>query len=229
MSIWNQHFPPLNGEPATHAQEAFLEQRLERMSAKEWRQLRVAVSQTQPMNFIDAIDLTFNLHHFGFHYPAGDHAALGKFLARYEHRIDDEVLLQAIDYEDLGRQYAEQHHGEFVDGAYIAYVPNPTVMTHECDLETGDPSPERGYSVKLLLEGPAGQRAWLRLPDYEDVGGRPDELRVALDAVHADSLKECRILQAECIYPRLGNLLEQCDSIEKLVEDANNLGYSPMP
>ena len=226
MSIWNQHFPPLNGEPATRAQEAFLEERLERMSPKEWRQLKVAVHQTQPMDHVDAIDMTFNLDHFGFHYPAGDYASLGKYLAKYEHHIVNEDILRAIDYEGLGRQYAEQHHGEFVDGAYISYVPNPTVMVHACDPETGAPPPDRGYSVKLLLAGPTGQQGWLRLPDYEEAEGRPDEIRAALDAVYADSLAECNVVQAMPVFPRLGNLMEQYDSIEKLVEEANNLGYA---
>jgi len=84
------------------------------------------------------------------------------------------------------------------------------------------------YSVKLKLASASNKEGvWLRLPDYAEVNsGRPDELRIALDTLGVSSLQECRALEAVCVLPNIRNLLEQYDSLDKLVWDGSNLGYS---
>jgi hypothetical protein len=67
---------------------------------------------------------------------------------------------------------------------------------------------------------------WLRLPDYAEVnGGRPDELKIALDTLGVTSLQECRAMEATCVLPNIHSLLEQYDTLEELVWSGSNLGY----
>jgi len=67
---------------------------------------------------------------------------------------------------------------------------------------------------------------WLRLPDFSElISGHSVELELALDVLRAESLEECTLLEAKCILPEAGDLMEQYDSIASLIREGDDLGY----
>ena len=66
----------------------------------------------------------------------------------------------------------------------------------------------------------------MRLPDYEELSdGKPDEIRIALDALGVEHIDECTLLEAKCILPEIGDLTQQYDRISDLIYDGQNLGF----
>lgn len=69
---------------------------------------------------------------------------------------------------------------------------------------------------------------WLRLPDYPDLDaadGGVREVSAAMNALRVQNLDDCTLLEARCILPEAGNLMEQYDSVTELIRDGDNLGY----
>lgn len=226
MNDWKELVSTELMSTGTEAQQVYFMRRTAQMSPKEWRIMQAAVQLGPPESLADAVDLTFSLYRYSFNYPAHDYNTLGRHIARYEHGVRDESLLQAIDCDRLGLEYTEKNPGLFIAGAYVQSAGH-TQVPSMCE-KTGDgPLVDTYYSAKIKISGPNGNEVWLRLPSYEEVDdGRPDEVTVALADIGADSLAECIPLEAHCIFPEAGDLLRQYSDLEKLVWDANNLGFA---
>lgn len=65
----------------------------------------------------------------------------------------------------------------------------------------------------------------LSLPALSNILGRPGDVEIALDELHARNLEECTLLNAKCVMPELGDLMEQYESVMELANDCANLGY----
>ena len=63
-----------------------------------------------------------------------------------------------------------------------------------------------------------------RFPNLVD-DGAPDESEVALHELGVDTFSRCKLLDARCIFPEAGNLMEQYDDPVELIIDGNNLGF----
>ncbi len=113
----------------------------------------------------------------------------------------------------------------FIGSCYVQYpTREPSIVYDGTNLGALD---DTGWSVKLKLaseQNPDG--VWLRLPDYSDIGdGRPDEIRLALDELGADTIEDCSILDAKCVLPEIGDLMSQYHSLDDLIYDGQNLGF----
>ncbi|MCI8650733.1 MAG: hypothetical protein HFG20_11530 [Anaerotruncus sp.] len=206
----------------TPDEQVWLKEHLEILSAKETILLPVALKQMPPQTAADVIHCLLSLSDYGICSPAKDEEALGAFYLEYKTSLSSTHPF--VDLKELGRQYAALHPGAFFAGCYVEY---PTEEIHP--LYDGSNFPQRyqeGWSVKLKLSSASvPEGVWLRLPDYEDINdGKPDEIRIALDTLRAETVQECTLLEAECCLPQITALTEQYDNLQELIYDGQSLG-----
>ena len=129
------------------------------------------------------------------------------------------------DMEALGVAYEDAHPGLFIGNSYVMYPTAPEQKPYDgTNLET---LKDDGWSVMVKLSSSAKpEGVWLRLPDSSLVDdGAPDESEVALHELGVDTFSRCKLLDARCIFPEAGNLMEQYDDPVELIIDGNNLGF----
>ena len=66
----------------------------------------------------------------------------------------------------------------------------------------------------------------LEVPFNDISNCKPDEIRIALDALGVRTIEECRLLEAKCILPEVRNIAENYDSLAELIYDGQNLGFA---
>ena len=210
---------------ATSAESTWLNQRLDELTAKEAILLRGAIAANPPGCGREAVELLANLTEYELCYPANSPRQLGEFLAREEYAMDD-VMLTYLDLDKLAGRYMEEHPGQFAGGAYV-YHGSCNDGRHY-DGTNFAQFEDKDWSVKLRLasdQNPEG--VWLKLPDYEEINdGRPDEIRIALNALGVRAIEDCRLLEAKCILPEVRNIAEDYDSLAELIYDGQNLGFA---
>ena len=231
--------------PLTTGERQWLTEQLDVLSVKEQYQLAAAIRNTETLKAladktdsellitvlsgkqdvaVDAINCILDLHTYEVCFPAGTYTDLGRYYLAHESTAPDEVV-RFLDLEQLGRQYAQQHPGIFVDDCYVQ---DPHIALIPAYDGRTLPAPENmDWSVRLKLASPAvPDGVWLRLPDYSEVQeGRPDEIHLALHALGVSSIQECTLLDARCVLPEVQNLMDTYWDIEGLLQDGNDLGY----
>ena len=209
----------------TSTESTWLNQRLDELTAKETILLRGAIAVNPPGCGRETVELLAHLPGYELCYPAGNPRQLGEFLAREEHAMDD-VLLTYLDLDKLADRYMEEHPGQFASGAYVYHGSCNDGRNYDgtnlAQLENND------WSVKLRLASDKNSEGvWLKLPDYEEINnGRPDEIRIALDALCLRTIDECQLLETKCILPEVVNIAENYDSLADLIYDGQNLGFA---
>lgn len=210
--------PALDG---TAQEQAWLKERLETLSVREERVLAAALMQEPPKSVWGAVIHLQSLDSYEVCFPAGSYEQLGEFYLQKESSIPKEAM-PYVDLERLGQQYEDTHPGLFIGNCYVAYpAPIDPQYIPVPRLEDND------WSVKLKLASPTvPEGVWLRLPDHDgNMAENSSEVALALDALRVNSLEDCTLLEARCILPEAGNLMEQYDSVADLVRDGDNLGY----
>lgn len=210
--------PTLDG---TLQEQAWLKERLETLSVREEHILAAALMQEPPKSVWGAVIHLQSLDSYEVCFPAGSYEQLGEFYLRKEAGIPEEAM-PYVDLERLGQQYEDAHPGLFIGNCYVAYpAPVDPQNIPVARLEDND------WSVKLKLASPAvPEGVWLRLPDHDgNMAENSSEVALALNALRVKSLEDCTLLEARCILPEAGNLMEQYDSVTELVRDGDNLGY----
>lgn len=209
---------------STPQEDEYIQLRLTELSPKESLILNAAINADPLTTAAGFINLTHQLNDYELYYPAGNDQELGEYAARYLEKVQESAY-GYLDMEKLGRLYREQHPGVFYKNAYVL-LPGHTMKPVYDGSNLSDLTDE-GYRVKLKLVSVSNKEGvWLKLPDYAEVNdGRPDELRIALDALEAPSLRDCRAVEAVCVLPGISGLLEQYDALDDLVRDSSNLGY----
>ena len=115
--------------------------------------------------------------------------------------------------------------GLFINGYFVEYPKTTAEPSYSGKnvifLEDSD------WSVKLKLASPAvPEGVWLRLPGYDGkMAEESGEVVLALDELRVKSLEDCTLLEARCILPEAGDLMQQYSSVTELVRDGDNLGY----
>lgn len=216
---------PQNGPKAV---TDYLDRRVAEMSYKERRQFSAAFEMNPQSDLAGVAALTFHLHDFTFFYPVVDDDDLGHEVAKFEMNAREDVL-PFLNDEKIGIEWREKYGGVYLDCSFIQQCSESELERIQATAErirSGDIPAEQNWSAKVQIKAPDGSTAWLRLPDYEAVnGGQADEIQVALDDLYVVFLSECTLVDARCIRPQISNLAAQYDDLEKLVQDANNLGY----
>jgi len=232
--------------------DTLLEKHLNELSAKEEILFAGALQLDPPETMADVINLLCQLDHYELLYPAGNDHELGLYIAQYLENAGP-LALEYLNAERLGRYFRE---GELHESWYLNYsLPSmarneengwnsrrvyvngglviesmPIARNRYCEVSALKQRVGE-YSVKLLLSSDARpEGVWLKLPDYELVnGGRPDEVKVAMDRLQVSHVKECKILKASCVLPDIIDLISDYSGLEspleELIVDGSNLGY----
>lgn len=208
--------------PGTEAEKRWIRDRLETLSVKEGIALSAAGMRISPHTAAQAINHLLSLEDYEICSPAGSYRALGVFYLRHGGLDVSKQLYPYMDLEKLGWQFEEEHPGLFIGDCYAVYPPEENLHRYD-----GAKLPEDGgWSLKLKLSSekvPEG--VWVRLPDYEELNdGKPDEIRLALDALRVQTIQECTLLETRYILPQIDPLDEYGD-LADLIYDGQNLGF----
>ena len=206
----------------TEKEKAYLQRRFSEMSIREQYILESAKQIVEVKNASDIINLTEQLSNFDFYYKATDNKSLGEYVARHKECSSDEIL-PFIKTGKLGREYHEDFQGIFTDKGYILQRNSLKQIYDGTNL---DKLTEGDWTVKIKV-GSEDQHegVWINLPDYELSSLEPDEMYIALDTLGISDWSEGTLFDVKCIFPNIIELKDQYESIEKLIEDANNFGY----
>lgn len=208
--------------PGTPEAIRFLETRFADMSVRE-RYLLEGASQLQSVDHAaDLINLIEQLDCFAFYYGATDDSSLGEYIAKYRENATYKQL-PFFNLARWGKDVREQHGGVFVARGFVEQI-EPCLQRYN-GTNLGRLTRENA-SVRLKVASgkcPAG--VWVKLPDHEPSTGEPDELAVALGELGIGKWCQAMLLEAKCWLDNIAGLFEQYDSLEKLIEDGNNLGY----
>ncbi len=209
--------------PGTPEELRFLENRFAEMAVRE-RYLLEGASQLQSINnAADLINLTEQLDCFAFYYGATDDKALGDYMATYRENATY-AQLPFLDLARWGKDMRERHGGVFVSGGFVEQI-SPCQQCY--DSTNLDQLPSEIASIRLkVASNSCPNGIWLKLPDHEIYTYEPDEFNVTLKELGITKWCHAVLLEAKCCFDNLGNLSEQYDSLERLIEDGNNLGYA---
>lgn len=222
---WRELAKGLRGS-AEH--EAFLDARVNEMSPKEWRIFKGAMEMMPQEDLPGIIALTGFLGNFSYYFPADNNEMAGYLLAKHNYGVRDDVL-PYIDPSKVFMEYQSTNGGVIADGAFVSgcspFEVNRIKEKTE-EIRNGAVSTDNNWSAKLLISGPTGREAWLRLPDYEEVnGGEADEIATLLHEIGADSLDECSLFDAKCFLPGI-DLMAYDKSLPQLIFDASNIWFA---
>lgn len=207
--------------PGTPQERAWLEERLETLSVRESYALAAVSMGYPPKKAAEAINSILNLSGCTL-YPAGSYEDLGKLSLGDASKLPEDVL-PYVDFDHIGQEFENKHTGLFIGGYYVEYPKKAAepACKNAFLLEDSD------WSVKLKLASPAvPEGVWLRLPGYDgQTSEKSGEVTLALEELRVKSLEDCTLLEARCILPEAGDLMEQYDSVTELVRDGDNLGF----
>ncbi|MDD3778445.1 MAG: hypothetical protein PHU76_01765 [Synergistaceae bacterium] len=211
--------------PATRQESLWIHERLETLTVRESIILSAAMMRHPPESGADVINHMSSLPDYEVCSPAGGYTQLGQFYLDYETSVP-KALQKFVDKEQLGIRYENEHPGLFIGSCYVQYpTREPSIKYDGTNLDALE---DNSWSVKLKLASEQNRNGvWLRLPDYSDMGdGRPDEIRLALDELGADTIDDCSVLDAKCVLPEVGDLMSQYHSLDDLIYDGQNLGFA---
>lgn len=209
--------------PGEGREQSWIQRRLETLDVREGIILAAAAQADPPEDAAQAINTLQSLDYYNVCYPTGSYEQLGRHYLEQEFVVPEEALPH-IDYDKLGRQYEDRHPGLFVGNCYVEYPET----TPEPVFQPGGPLPrDNEWSVKMKVASPAvPEGVWVRLPfpnGWEDSCYQCESL--TLDTLNVREWSDCTLLEALCILPEAGNLMEQYDDIRDLLQDGQNLGY----
>ena len=218
------NFSELLSFPHTDAEGKWLRERLETLSVKESAVLTALLSWKEPKTAADAVNLLLNVSRCDVCFPVSNYADLGeRYLKEQGVKLPDGVE-KFTDMEALGRVCERKSPGQFVGDCYVlrpeSVMPEPYSARNPESL--GD-----GWNIRVKLASEScPEGVWIHLPDYNFVEDElTGEIGIALRRLGAEDIGECRILDAQCDVPGVGDIPTQYDSVEALLYDANNMGF----
>lgn len=219
----NRDFEYLTALPGEGREQSWIQRRLETLDVREATALAAATQKVPPEDAAQAINTLQSLDEYKVYFPAGSYKELGQLHLEHDFDVPEEVLPH-IDLDKLGRQYEDQHPGLFIGSCYVEYpetAPEPV-------FQAGGPLPrDNEWSVKMKVASAAvPEGVWVRLPfpnGWEDSCYQCESL--TLESLGVSQWSDCTLLEALCVLPEAGNLVEQYDDIRDLFYDGQNLGY----
>ena len=199
--------------PGRPEEQAWLRERLEALTVREGIALEAAIRRHPVQASTEAVSLLANLDEYDAIGGILSYEDLGLYYLE-ETNARLLALRDYIDLDKLGRQYEAQHPGRFAGGCYVVYPLKGVPGFYD---GVNLPGPDYSWSLRL----------WLALPDYNDVtDARPGEIRLALDALGVQTIRECTLLEARCSLPGITGLEDAYRGrLEDLIYDGQNLGF----
>ena len=224
MKQQDKMFYLLDGMEMSKSEREWLEQRFANMTEKESLLFTGTLELEHPEGVERAMELANQLPCFDLYYGAGDDEALGRFVMEHLERPSPEAV-PFLHATQVGAAYRERDKGVFCQGHYLRRS-SPTVPRPE---EPQLLQPVVGdYAIRAKLASRSNiYGVWGGFPDSGEhmVVAYPDELLLGLDALQAETLQECIVLEVDCCLPQLTDIHAQYDSADELVRHAIDFGY----
>ena len=209
--------------PGRTEELAWIKERLQTMSTMEEAILGAAIMRKPPQSAADTINHILTLDYYGVCVGADSYEALGEFYL--SHELGKKLPQEAMPFVDLyflGINYENSHPGLFVGNCFVECPSQEFTPLYD-----GVRLPEEDYSwsLRLKLASPNHpEGVWLKLPDYQDMLEKPDEIEMAFQKLGVDFNCECTLLDVRCSLPGITGLKDY-DSLDDLIRDGQNLGY----
>jgi len=214
----------LRALPGTRQEEAWLRERMETLSVREGIVLDAAMMKEPPRCKADAINHLFSLHIYDVLCMVGSYEGLGEIYLQETSGLPKGAL-PFLNKGKLGELYENAHPGLFIGNCFVAYPREPPAPVYDGN-GTVIPN-DGGWGIKVKLASsavPGG--VWLRLPCFDhEMPGESVEVVLALQELEAESLEDCTLLDTRCIFPEIGDLMDQYNNAKELVGDAAYFGY----
>ena len=210
--------------PGRPEEQAWLRERLEMLTVREGIVLDIILRNPHVRDTAVAVKLLGKLDEYEVVGGIRGYEDLGLYYLE-EHAASYLELRNYIDLDKLGRQYEAQHPGRFAGGCYVVYPRKGVTGFYD---GVNLPGPDYSWSLRLKLASSAvPEVVWLALPDYNDIMDvRPGEIRLALDALDVQTIRECTLLEARCSLPGITGLEDAyAGRLEDLIYDGQNLGF----
>ena len=210
--------------PGRPEEQDWLRERLEVLTAREGIALDAAIQRHPAQDSTEVVSLLASLDEYEVLGGIQSYEDLGLYYLE-ETNARLLALRDYIDLDKLGRQYEAQHPGRFAGGCYVVYPRKGVTGFYD---GVNLPGPDYSWSLRLKLASSAvPEGVWLALPDYNDIMDvRPGEIRLALDALGVQTIRECTLLEARCSLPGITGLEDAYRGrLEDLIYDGQNLGF----
>ena len=224
MKQQDKMFYLLDGMEMSKSEREWLEQRFANMTEKERFLFTGALELERPTQADRVMELADQLPCFDLYYGAGDDESLGRFVLEYLERPSSGAA-PFLNTEQVGAAYRDQDKGVFCQGHYLRRVsltvPRPEVSQFLQPV-AGD------YAIRVKLASRSNMDGvWVGFPDTGEHmdAACPDELLLGLDALQAETLQECIVLEADCCLSQLRDIPSQYASAGELVRHAIDFGY----
>ena len=217
-------FSELLSLPHTDAEQKWLREKLETLSPKENAILTALLSWKEPKTAADAVNLLLNVSRCDVCFPVSGYADLGeRYLKERGVNLPDGAE-KFTDMEAMGRICEKKFPGQFVGDCYVL---RPRQSLWEPYSAQNPESLSDGWNIRVKLASEScPEGVWIHLPDYNFIEDElTGEIGIALRRLGAEDIGECRIMDAQCDVPGVGDIPAQYDSVENLLFDANNMGF----
>ena len=220
----NRDFGGLLSLPHTEAERKWLREKLETLSPKESAVLTALLSWKAPETASDAVNLLLNVRQCEVYSPVSNYADLGERYLKEEGVKLPDGAEEFTDMEALGRICEQKFPGQFVGDCYVLH---PGQSLREPYSARNPESLSDGWNIRVKLASEScPEGVWIHLPDYNFIEDElTGEIGIALRRLGGEDIGECRILDAQCDVPGVGDIMEQYDNAEALLYDANNMGF----
>ena len=217
-------FSELLSLPHTDAEQKWLREKLETLSPKENAILTALLSWKEPKTAADAVNLLLNVSRCDVCFPVSGYADLGeRYLKERGVNLPDGAE-KFTDMEAMGRICEKKFPGQFVGDCYVL---RPRQSLWEPYSAQNPESLSDGWNIRVKLASEScPEGVWIHLPDYNFIEDElTGEIGIALRRLGAEDIGECRIMDAQCDVPGVGDIPTQYDSVEALLYDANNMCF----
>lgn len=200
-----------------------LAQRLSDLSDMEHTYLKAMVKmEEKSLDTAQVINLTYNLDGC-VHANCNSYTELGHFAVDngffQEFNKHPTSILDALDYEALGRRFEAEQGGVLFDGVFAANTlsPEDMVFPYNGDPPVPDLQPRHIFRITL----PAGQGGEIQL----DLPATRYDLDKAAKQQGVDDLTDCNFILHKCSIPKLNEMISGNESIYDLDYLAEQLSY----
>ncbi|WP_373264293.1 antirestriction protein ArdA [Hungatella hathewayi] len=100
----------------------FLSRRIDRITTHEQDVFAAALDIEKPCSLMEIVNLSCNLDKFAFYNGVISEMELGKYPLERDHVEIPERLVPYIDYEMIGKKYANSHAGRFMEEGYAVWT-----------------------------------------------------------------------------------------------------------
>lgn len=218
-------FDYLTQLPGEEREQNWIRMRLGTLSVREGIILAAAAQADPPENAVQAINRLQSLDEYTVCLDAGSYEALGRRYLLNETAMPMDAL-RFLNLEAVGEQYEDRHPGLFIGNCYVQYPETPPEPIYWPGLPLPD---DDGWSVKLKVSSPnQPEGVWLRLPGpFVDGCSDTVEEALALRELGVRRWDECSLVDARCVLPEAGDLIEQyIGAVGELIDEGTELGLS---